>query len=123
MSEGGLINRREGCLLAAVETLGELDGGIGAAAEVNVLADAELAERALGGATSGAARLLLGVAVADRGVDLAGVGGVGAGVVLDGARALDRGAQVDEGGALDGEGTVARAADDGDGGGAQVTRE
>ena len=121
VSEGSLVNRGERRLLAAVKVVGELDGRVGAAAEVDVLADAELAERALGDTAGGTACLLLGVAVADRGIDLAGVGGVGAGVVLDGAGTLDGGAYIDEGRALDGERTVTRTADDGDGGGAQVT--
>jgi hypothetical protein len=101
--EVGRVSGGKGLLLAAVETCGELDGRVGARAEV----EAGLAELTqLLAAGGGVTLVLLSTTVGDAEVTLARVGGVGAGVVLDGTAALEGGALVHEAGTVHREGAL-----------------
>lgn len=122
MVEISLVDGLEGVLFSAVETGGELNGGVSAGAEVEGSAHAEF------GRGGGVAGLFLGVAVSyGAGLGTA-VHGVGAGVVLDlrlldgpgrerggktySAGSLKRSTCVDEGGAVDRERTVSGGGND-----------
>lgn len=106
LAEVTLVVGGEGGLTATVKAISELDGGVGARAEVKSTVLAGLDDALHLEVGGGTALVLLSVAVADASVNLARVGSVGASVVLDGARALNGGAQVLEGSTVGLEGAV-----------------
>ena len=105
--EISLVNRLEGVLVASIKAGGELNGGVGAGAEVESSA-LDLCR------SSSVAGSFLGVAVADVGTwkssCISSICAVG---VLDGAGALKSGCEVDEGVSVDSEWSVASGGGDG----------
>jgi hypothetical protein len=126
VAEVGRIDGAERRLIATVEALDKLDGRVAAGAEVeraDLAGLDNLAALHLLQVAGGEALGLLGIAVADVGVDLAGVGGVCAVGVLNGAGALEGGAGIQEGRTVDLEWTLVVRLNDSWGSAAEITGE